>query len=555
MDGSPNSINAAAAAAVAAAAQQVAVDSLSLMTGLPPSLFLRASERYQRTPKCARCRNHGVVSALKGHKRYCRWRDCVCPKCTLIAERQRVMAAQVALRRQQAQEENEARELGIIYGATHEGLLAMHGAAAAAAAHGFTLSAISQLAANAKPFDSSNNLSPSGELTDGTADGIRESSNNSVAFHSENEYKTTSSSAVGVKRSRIEISSEVDEEEELIGSGSNSPLTNKGEELQSGNTLSVGSVSEETSSGSDEEEVTVSNLNNEPSTATLNLDDNASVSSGSPRSETSVTDDKRNQLGTVGINVNSSPASLRRTPIDILMGIFPHKKRHLLELVLQGCNGDLVQAIEELLNSNINNSQQHVRALNNNSDSPSALELLNMASAPFYNQQLFFQREHNKTSGSNSPYMTSSVALGSSQNANVRSAFSPLTNLFPINNAAAAAAAALGQVRLASYTAAAAAQHHHRSGIMPSSGTYSSAATFIPVTAAGFQNFHSATTSTAAMASTSRKNGILHHNHQSNNNFTCCDGKANTTVVAATSSTSTSTSSTTIDEHNEQESI
>ncbi|XP_040612956.1 doublesex- and mab-3-related transcription factor B1 [Mesocricetus auratus] len=58
-----------------------------------------------RTPKCSRCRNHGYLVPVKGHAGKCRWKQCICDKCYLITERQKIMAAQKVLKTQAAEEQ------------------------------------------------------------------------------------------------------------------------------------------------------------------------------------------------------------------------------------------------------------------------------------------------------------------------------------------------------------------------------------------------------------------------------------------------------------------
>uniref|UniRef100_A0A674KH25 DM domain-containing protein n=1 Tax=Terrapene triunguis TaxID=2587831 RepID=A0A674KH25_9SAUR len=341
----------------------------------PPSLFLRAAaaaatggsspccpERgacSPRTPKCARCRNHGVVSALKGHKRFCRWRDCACAKCALIAERQRVMAAQVALRRQQAQEESEARGL--------QHLLQQRPPAARGEARG----------APAGEKRCASGAGRGGECVgQGTDPQPRRNPGPVVLSHPppliSSPESAEASGSYRVKSSGLEIS----EKEETVQCPN---LEQQLEGVESSGSLS----SSDMESGNESEW----------------SKDFAAPSSSPP-----------------------AAASRQRDPLGILTKVFPSHKRSKLESILQFCKGDVVQAIEQILNRKEN--KQNVKDFANSSRSEfSALQrasnfsLTGLGVGAFGNTSAF------------SPLQTSSTSFGNATNLyglNPRLGISPL---------------------------------------------------------------------------------------------------------------------------------
>ncbi|XP_070497944.1 doublesex- and mab-3-related transcription factor dmd-3-like [Chironomus tepperi] len=60
---------------------------------------MMASARIRREQVCARCRNHGMASALKGHKKFCAFLDCDCVKCRETKIRQKFIAREIAFHR------------------------------------------------------------------------------------------------------------------------------------------------------------------------------------------------------------------------------------------------------------------------------------------------------------------------------------------------------------------------------------------------------------------------------------------------------------------------
>ncbi|XP_061108182.1 doublesex- and mab-3-related transcription factor A1-like [Conger conger] len=276
----------------------------------PPPLFLRAAtaaaccpslERgYPRTPKCARCRNHGVVSALKGHKRFCRWRDCVCAKCTLIAERQRVMAAQVALRRQQAQEESEARELQFMYsgtGASEPGLSMASGRGASGSA-------------TTRPRSPSYDVFAANDQKDGEKIPKYSIFNGFVGRPLFAPHSIPLSSQLGRADStspQAKTRTVLDKENGVKSPGSDQ----LSDQMESPRSMS----SSDLESGSESEK-------------------------------------PKDYLSSDQYLTGSS--FRQRDPTDVMTKIFPHHKRDALDSVVKNCKGDIVKAIELVLNSKDN---------------------------------------------------------------------------------------------------------------------------------------------------------------------------------------------------------
>ncbi|NWQ70444.1 DMRT3 factor, partial [Neopipo cinnamomea] len=256
----------------------------------------------QRTPKCARCRNHGVLSWLKGHKRYCRFKDCTCEKCILIIERQRVMAAQSALSANSCAERKKPNQTKT-QNPRHNG----------GDVH--------------KSRPSAPRLAPAPSPGEAEMRGLRHPGTAAEpSWLHRPQPRDTNEERLGDASGTDNAETYSDKDTDQRSS----PDMTKAKSCFSAESPEIVSVDEvgyavQKNGGSTE---------NHPESPKYHPEQNHLLIEG--------------PSGTVSL-----PFSLKanRPPLEVLKKIFPNQKPTVLELILKGCGGDLVSAVEVLLSS------------------------------------------------------------------------------------------------------------------------------------------------------------------------------------------------------------